>query len=306
MIDIADVGRRVDVYVAERRGITRSAAAKLSENGFVTVNGEAVPKNYRLREGDCVEVTLPEPIPDKAQPESIPLTIVYEDDSLLVVNKAKGMVVHPASGNPNGTLVNALLAHCGDSLSGINGVIRPGIVHRIDKDTSGLLVVAKTDAAHLSLAEQIASHRFEREYRAIAIGHLKEDAGTINKPIARHPTDRKKMAVVAGGRQAVTHYRRIEELERADHLALRLETGRTHQIRVHLSSLGHPILGDTVYGAGKTAFEKSRESLLRGQCLHAKTLSFLHPATGEPMRFDSPLPPYFLEALRLLGGTVFD
>jgi len=300
MIDVGDVGKRLDVYVAEREGMTRSASAKLLESGNATVNGKTVPKNYRLREGDTVEVILPDPVPDKAEPENIPLDIVYEDESLLVVNKAKGMVVHPAAGNPSGTLVNALLYHCGDSLSGINGVIRPGIVHRIDKDTSGLLAVAKTDEAHLSLAEQIASHRFERQYQAIVNGHLRQDCGRIDKPIARHPVDRKKMAIVAGGREAATNYQVIEQLKGADHVALQLETGRTHQIRVHMASLGHPLLGDTVYGGGKTKFETSHEKLLGGQCLHAKTIAFLHPKTGELMRFDSPLPFYFEEALRLL------
>ncbi len=300
MIDPVDVGKRLDVYVAERERLTRSASAKLLESGNVTVNGKTVPKNYRLREGDTVEVILPEPVPNKAEPENIPLDIVYEDEYLLVVNKAKGMVVHPAAGNPSGTLVNALLYHCGDSLSGINGVIRPGIVHRIDKDTSGLLAVAKTDEAHLSLAEQIASHRFERQYQAIVNGHLREESGRIDKPIARHPIDRKKMAVVAGGREAATNYQVIQQLKGADHVALRLETGRTHQIRVHMASLGHPLLGDTVYGGGKTKFETSHEKLLGGQCLHAKTIAFLHPKTGELMRFDSPLPFYFEETLRSL------
>ncbi|MBE6637550.1 MAG: RluA family pseudouridine synthase [Ruminococcaceae bacterium] len=303
MIDLTDVGKRLDVYVAEREGITRSAAAKLTENGQVTVNGNTVSKNYRLREGDTVETVIPAPIPDKALPEAMPLDIVYEDKHLLVVNKPKGMVVHPAAGNPSGTLVNALLYHCGESLSGINGVIRPGIVHRIDKDTSGLLVVAKTDEAHLSLAEQIASHRFERQYRALVNGHLKEDSGRIDRPIGRHPVDRKKMAIVKDGRPAATNYHVLASLEHADYLALQLETGRTHQIRVHLSSLGHPLLGDTVYGGGRTKFEQSHESLLCGQCLHAKTISFAHPQTGDIMRFDSPLPDYFAELLRLLGGT---
>ncbi len=306
MIDIADVGKRLDIFVAEREGITRSASAKLVESGHVTVCGRAVPKNYRLREGDTVETALPELVPDKAEPEDIPLSIVYEDKAILVVNKDKGMVVHPAAGNPSGTLVNALLFHCGDSLSGINGVIRPGIVHRIDKDTSGLLVVAKTDEAHLSLSEQISSHRFERQYQAIVNGHMREESGRVDRPIARHPNDRKKMAIVPGGRSAVTHYRVLESLTGADHLALQLETGRTHQIRVHMASLGHPLLGDTVYGGGRSKFETSHGALLRGQCLHAKTIAFRHPVTDELLRFDSPLPDYFTEALRLLGGTILD
>lgn len=302
MTDINDVGKRLDVYVAERGGITRSASAKLTERGAVTVNGVKMPKNYRLREGDTVDIDFPEPIPDRADPENIPLDIVYEDDYLLIVNKPKGMVVHPAAGNPTGTLVNALLYHCGTSLSGINGVIRPGIVHRIDKDTSGLLAVAKTDAAHVSLAEQISSHSFGRRYEAIINGHLRDESGTVDAPIGRHPVDRKKMAIVKGGKPAVTHYSVVSRLEKADHIALQLETGRTHQIRVHMASLGHPLLGDTVYGGGKSRFEVTHASLLSGQCLHAKTISFVHPITGELMKFDSALPEYFTECLRLLGG----
>lgn len=302
MTDINDVGKRLDVYVAERGGITRSASAKLTERGAVKVNGVKMPKNYRLREGDTVDIDFPEPVPDRAEPENIPLDIVYEDDYLLIVNKPKGMVVHPAAGNPTGTLVNALLYHCGTSLSGINGVIRPGIVHRIDKDTSGLLAVAKTDAAHVSLAEQISSHSFGRRYEAIINGHLRDESGTVDAPIGRHPVDRKKMAIVKGGKPAVTHYSVVSHLEIADHIALQLETGRTHQIRVHMASLGHPLLGDTVYGGGKSRFEVTHASLLSGQCLHAKTISFVHPITGQFMKFDSALPEYFTECLRLLGG----
>ena len=302
MTDINDVGKRLDVYVAERGGITRSASAKLTERGAVKVNGVKMPKNYRLREGDTVDIDFPEPVPDRAEPENIPLDIVYEDDYLLIVNKPKGMVVHPAAGNPTGTLVNALLYHCGTSLSGINGVIRPGIVHRIDKDTSGLLAVAKTDAAHVSLAEQISSHSFGRRYEAIINGHLRDESGTVDAPIGRHPVDRKKMAIVKGGKPAVTHYSVVSRLEKADHIALQLETGRTHQIRVHMASLGHPLLGDTVYGGGKSRVEVTHASLLSGQCLHAKTISFVHPITGELMKFDSALPEYFTECLRLLGG----
>ena len=302
MTDINDVGKRLDVYVAERGGITRSASAKLTERGAVKVNGVKMPKNYRLREGDTVDIDFPEPVPDRAEPENIPLDIVYEDDYLLIVNKPKGLVVHPAAGNPTGTLVNALLYHCGTSLSGINGVIRPGIVHRIDKDTSGLLAVAKTDAAHVSLAEQISSHSFGRRYEAIINGHLRVESGTVDAPIGRHPVDRKKMAIVKGGKPAVTHYSVVSHLEKADHIALQLETGRTHQIRVHMASLGHPLLGDTVYGGGKSRFEVTHASLLSGQCLHAKTISFVHPITGQFMKFDSALPEYFTECLRLLDG----
>ncbi len=293
-IDPRYIGARLDVYAAERENITRSAVQKLIENGGITVSGRTVPKNYRLRDGDEVEIRLPEAKElENVEAENIPLDIVYEDDCLIVLNKPKGMVVHPAPGNPDGTLVNALLYHCKGSLSGINGVIRPGIVHRIDKDTSGLLVVAKTDEAHLSLSEQISSHSFERLYNAIINGSLKEDAGMVDKPIGRNPYDRKKMAVVSCGRDAVTFYRVIEQLERSQLIELRLKTGRTHQIRVHMASLGHPLLGDTVYGGGRTPFEKANEKLLNGQCLHARTISFIHPKTGELMRFESPLPDYF-------------
>ncbi len=301
MIDNNDIGKRLDVYVAERGNITRSASAKLSDIGAVTVNGLKMPKSYKLREGDVVDIIFPEPTPDKALPENIPLDIVFEDEHLLVVNKPKGMVVHPAAGNPSGTLVNALLFHCGASLSGINGVIRPGIVHRIDKDTSGLLVVAKSDAAHLSLAEQISSHSFERHYHAISNGHLKSSEGKVDAPIGRHPVDRKRMAIVKDGKDAITHYSLLSPLEKADYIKLRLETGRTHQIRVHMSSIGHPLLGDTVYGGGKSRFEIIHSSLLNGQCLHAKSISFVHPISGEFMKFDSELPDYFKNALKLLG-----
>ena len=305
MIDPCNIGKRLDQYASECENITRSAAQKLADNGMILVCGKPKPKNYRLREQDTVEVILPEPVPDDALPEDIPLDIIYEDDSLLIVNKPKGMVVHPAAGHSTGTLVNALMYHCGSSLSGINGVIRPGIVHRIDRDTSGLLAVAKTDQAHISLASQISSHSFERHYHAIVNGHLKNQSGTVDAPIARHPTDRKKMAVVSGGRDAVTHYEVIQNLKSCDYIRLQLETGRTHQIRVHMSSIGHPLLGDTVYGGGRTKWETSHESLLCGQCLHAKTISFRHPVTDELMKFDSPLPFYFTEALRLLEDSTF-
>lgn len=306
MIEDINVGARLDVYVAEREKLTRSAVAKYIENGMVRVNGKAVSKNYRLRKEDEVEFELPEPEPDRAEPENIPLNIVYEDSDLLVVNKNKGMVVHPAAGNISGTLVNALLYHCKGSLSGINGVIRPGIVHRIDKDTSGLLVVAKNDDSHLSLAEQISSHTFDRFYEAISVGHLKEESGRIDKPIGRHPVDRKKMAIVKDGREAATNYEVLQRLSGADHVRLKLETGRTHQIRVHLSSLGHPLLCDTVYGGGKTKFETKYANKICGQCLHARTISFIHPRTKELLTFTSELPEYFTSALTLLGGSILE
>ena len=285
----AEISSRIDLFVAERVGITRSASQKLLENGGVTVNDEPVAKNYKLRASDVVTVILPDPAQLDTEAEEIGLDIVYEDSSLVIVNKPKGMVVHPAAGNHSGTLVNALLHHCGDSLSGINGVIRPGIVHRIDKDTSGLLVIAKTDKAHVSLAEQIKSHTLERKYHTIVIGNIKDDSGVIDAPIARHRTDRKKMAIMPDGRNAVTHYKVLERYDtnqqKYTYLELKLETGRTHQIRVHMASIGHPVLGDAVYG--------KPYHMVDGQCLHAKTLGIIHPVSGEYMMFDSELPEYF-------------
>ncbi len=298
-------GKRLDVYVSETEEITRSAAQKLIENGLVTVNGLVKAKNYKLSEGDEVETEFPEPVPDIALPEDIPLDILYEDGDLLVVNKPKGMVVHPAVGNLTGTLVNALLFHCKDGLSGINGVIRPGIVHRIDKDTSGLLVVAKNDEAHNSLAMQIKEHKADRIYRAVVVGNPKDDEGVIDKPIGRHPTERKKMAIAVGGRNAVTHYKVIERYKGFAYCEMRLETGRTHQIRVHMASIGHPLLGDTVYGGGNTQFEKRHpwifEGKNSGQALLAKTLAFTHPRTGEYMKFDAKIPRWLVSILEMLA-----
>ena len=297
-----DAGSRLDAFLAlNLEGKTRSAVQKLMDQGKVLVNGKAGRKNDKVKPGDSIQVEIPEPEPLELLPQDIPLDIVYEDEHLLVVNKPKGMVVHPAPGNPDGTLVNALLYHCGQSLSGINGVIRPGIVHRIDKDTSGLLMVAKNDLAHQSLAAQIAAHTFTRMYNTVVYGNLKTDEGTISAPIARHPTDRKKMAVVPGGREAVTHYRALERLPGFTLVECRLETGRTHQIRVHMAHIGHPVAGDPVYGPKKCI------ASLNGQCLHARLLGFVHPATGEYMEFDSGLPPYFtdfLEKLRRKGGAL--
>ena len=292
---------RLDIYVSEIGRLTRSASQKLIENGLVTVNGQVKPKNYKVTETDEVEIDYPEPVPDTALPEDIPLDVLYEDSDLLIVNKPKGMVVHPAAGNHTGTLVNALLFHCGEGLSGINGVIRPGIVHRIDKDTSGLLVVAKNDEAHQSLALRIKEHKADRIYRAIVVGNPKQDSGTVDKPIGRHKTDRKKMAVTAaGGRDAVTHFTVLERFRGFAYCEMRLETGRTHQIRVHMASIGHPLLGDTVYGGGGTQFEKKHPSLFCGQTLHAASLGFEHPRTGEYMRFEAPLPDGFEQVLALL------
>ncbi len=289
---------RLDIFVAEKSEITRSAAAKLCDDGNVLVNGKVAKKRTALKGGDSVSVTLPEPVLDDALPQNIPLDIVYEDDDLLVVNKPKGMVVHPAPGNPDGTLVNALLYHCGESLSGINGVIRPGIVHRIDKDTSGLLIVAKNDNAHNILAEQIKAHSFTREYEAVVYGNLPQYEGTIDAPIGRHPVFRKQMAVVArGARDSVTHYKVIARYKGFTHVLLRLETGRTHQIRVHMSYIGHPVAGDAVYGPKKNVITR-----LGGQCLHARKIGFKHP-DGRYLEFSSELPEYFKAFLNYLEKT---
>ena len=292
----ADAGQRLDRWLAGQAGApSRSALQGLMEAGYVRRNGAPANKKDKLSAGDRITLTLPDPQPIEAQPQNIPLDIVYEDDHLLVVNKPKGMVVHPAPGNPDGTLVNALLYHCGDSLSGINGVIRPGIVHRIDKDTSGLLIVAKNDAAHRSLAEQIKAHSFTREYRAVVYGRIKAD-GTVDAPIARHPQERKRMAVVRSpaAREAVTHYFVVRHFTGFTQLRLRLETGRTHQIRVHMAYIGHPVAGDPVYGPKKVI------TSLGGQCLHAGLIGFVHPRTGQYMEFEAPLPPYFTDFLKTL------
>ena len=292
----AQSGVRLDKFIADSEiGISRSAAAELIKNNLALVNGKAVNKNYKLSEGDTVAVSVPEPVAYEAKAENIPLDIVYEDSDLLVVNKPKGMVVHPAAGNYDGTLVNALLYHCGDSLSGINGVLRPGIVHRIDKDTSGLLIVAKNDFAHTSLAEQIKEHSFTREYEAVVFGCLKDDAGTVDAPIGRNPNDRKKMCVTPNNsRNAVTHYSVINRYKGYTHIKCRLETGRTHQIRVHLAYIGHPVAGDTVYGV------KNEKVNFEGQCLHARKIGFIHPRSGEYLEFCSDLPDYFSNFLKKL------
>ncbi|MDD6033823.1 MAG: RluA family pseudouridine synthase, partial [Oscillospiraceae bacterium] len=277
-------------------GKTRSAIQKMLEEGLVQADGKPAAKSLKPKAGCLLTVEEPEPEELSVEPEDLPLPIVYEDDDLLVVNKPKGMVVHPAPGNYTGTMVNALLFHCRDSLSGINGVIRPGIVHRIDKDTSGLLIVAKNDRAHQGLAEQIQAHSFDRIYEAVVYGHVREDSGTIRSWIGRHPEDRKKMAVLPAGapgaREAVTHYEVIARYPGFTHIRCRLETGRTHQIRVHMASLGHPVAGDPVYGPKKVLTQ------LGGQCLHAKYIAFTHPVTGERLAFDSPLPVVFQDFLR--------
>lgn len=295
-VPVECAGLRVDSWLADQiDGLTRSAVQNLVSEQAVCCDGKPLKKNYKLVGGECIVVTLPELREVDLVPENIPLDVVYEDNDLIVVNKPRGMVVHPAPGNWSGTLVNALMYHCGDSLSGINGEHRPGIVHRIDKDTSGLLVVAKNDAAHQSLAAQIAAHTAFRGYQAIVVGSPREDSGTIDKPIARHKTDRKKMAITEGGREAITHYTVLRRYRGYTHMAFRLETGRTHQIRVHMASIGHPIIGDPVYG-----LKKDRFSDIGGQCLHAAELTLCHPTTGEQMQFSAPLPEYFTQILAKL------
>lgn len=293
-------GERIDkILVQQLNGMTRSGVQRLLDNGDVTLNGKVIGKNYRGKAGDCMQVVIPAPEVLETKPEDIPLHIMYEDDDLLVVNKPKGMVVHPAAGNYTGTLVNALLAHCGDSLSGINGVIRPGIVHRIDKDTSGLLIVAKNDFAHQKLAAQIKVHSFTREYEAVVHGTVKEDEGTVDAPIGRHPVDRKRMAVILNdaksARNAITHYAVLERFPGFTHVRLRLETGRTHQIRVHMAYIGHPVAGDPVYGPKKPV------AGLQGQCLHARLIGFVHPRDGRYIEIESPLPEYFTSFLRKIN-----
>ena len=285
-------GTRADVAVSEAvEGLTRSAAQRLLEQGAVVRAGKPVKKNEKLSAGDVLTVTLPDPEPLDILPQNIPLDVVYEDGDVIVVNKPVGMVVHPAPGHPDGTLVNALLYHCGDSLSGINGALRPGIVHRIDRDTSGLIIAAKNDAAHLSLAAQLQDHSLARTYQAVAVGRFREDNGTVDAPIARHRTDRKRMAVDPAGRRAVTHWRVLGRYQSHTHIQCDLETGRTHQIRVHMAHIGHPLLGDTVYGAKKPV------PGLAGQCLHAAALRFVHPRTGERIELRCPLPDWFVRQL---------
>ncbi len=305
-VDIESEDKRLDTLLSEKTELSRSMCAKYIEQGAVSVNGKSVNKKYRPKASDKIVLTLPDIVECSAEPEDIPLDIVYEDSDIIVVNKPSGMVVHPAAGNESGTLVNALMFHCKDSLSGIGGELRPGIVHRIDKDTSGLIVCAKNDRAHISLSEQIKEHSARRVYRAVAVGNFREDEGCIDAPIGRHPKDRKRMAVYKKAdsdshvREAVTHYRVLERFGQYTYLELVLETGRTHQIRVHLSSLGHRILGDPVYGEPNTPFEKKNAKLFCGQVLHACELKLVHPKTDEQMLFSCPLPPEFEEILSKL------
>lgn len=291
-------GQRADALVARLAPeLSRSAVQRLLEAGAVTLGDRPLKKNDKPAAGAVLTVTLPDPEPVEIVPQNIPLDIVYEDDDVIVVNKPVGLVVHPAPGHPDGTLVNALLYHCGSSLSGINGELRPGIVHRIDRDTSGLIIAAKNDRAHLALAAQLQDHTLARVYEAVTVGGLKEDSGTVNAPIGRHPVDRKRMAVDRlHGRPAVTHWRVLERFSGYTHVECRLETGRTHQIRVHMASLGHPLLGDVVYGS------KKPWPGLAGQCLHARRLTFVHPATGLPMTLECPLPEWFEKVLESLAA----
>ena len=289
-------GLRIDKYLSEQMtSYSRSHIQKLLKDQCVQVNNLPVKVNYKLRTGDKIKVCLPEPETLNVEPENIPLDILYEDQDLLVVNKPKGMVVHPAAGHYSGTLVNALMYHCKDQLSGINGILRPGIVHRIDMDTTGTLVVCKNDISHQSLAEQLKEHSITRRYRAIVHGRLKED-GTVNAPIGRHPTDRKKMSIHAkNGKPAITHYRILKQYKEYTYIECQLETGRTHQIRVHMASIGHPLLGDQIYGPSKVPYKN-----LQGQTLHAMILGFLHPTTQKYMEFEAPLPEYFQHLLDVL------
>ena len=295
-----DAGKRIDAWLAANlEDVTRSGAQRLLEEGKVTKDGKALAKNYKLTGREILEVSLPDPEPVDVVPQNIPLDIVFEDSDVIVVNKPKGLVVHPAPGHPDGTLVNALLYHCGDSLSGIGGELRPGIVHRIDRDTSGLIIAAKNDFSHQRLAAQLQDHTLARIYHCIVTGNLREDSGTVEAPIGRHHTDRKKMAVVADGRNAVTHWRVLERYQGFTYVECRLETGRTHQIRVHMAHTGHPILGDTVYG------NKKPVSGLQGQCLHAVGLQFIHPRTEELVELHCGLSEEFeaqLKKLRAKNG----
>ena len=287
-------GVRLDAFLSADGALTRSQAARLIAEGRVRVNGKPAAKSARLSGGETVTVDVPQLRETALPPQDIPLDVVYEDDDVIVVNKPTGLVVHPAPGHPDGTLVNALLHHCGDSLSGIGGEKRPGIVHRIDRDTSGLIIAAKNDAAHLALSAQLKDHSLSRTYECLVTGNMKQDSGTVDAPIGRSSADRKKMAVVPTGRRAVTHWEVVARYPSVTHLRCRLETGRTHQIRVHMAYIGHPILGDTVYGAKKPV------PGLTGQCLHATGLRFIHPRTGEPVELHCPLPPEFTAMLQKL------
>ncbi|MBO1870922.1 RluA family pseudouridine synthase [Lachnoanaerobaculum sp. Marseille-Q4761] len=288
----SDINKRIDVFLSKNlESFSRSYIQDLIKKGKTTIGGKTIKANYRLREGDIVALAIPKPEPLEILPENIPLDIVYEDNDVILVNKPKGMVVHPAAGHYSGTLVNALLYHCKDNLSGINGVLRPGIVHRIDMDTTGIIIVCKNDNAHQHIAKQLAEHSITRKYVAIVSGNIKEDEGVVDAAIARSKNDRKKMTVDKDGKRAVTHFKVLERLNNYTYIECVLETGRTHQIRVHMSYLHHPLLGDEVYS------NKKENTKLKGQCLHAKVLGFIHPSTNEYMEFEAPLPEYFKEIL---------
>lgn len=289
-------GYRLDKYLSEAiPELTRSYLQKVIKENGVLVDGKTAKGSYKVTEGELVELEIPEAVVPEIMPEEMPLDILYEDQDVILINKPKDMVVHPAAGHYSGTLVNGLMYHCKESLSGINGVMRPGIVHRIDKDTTGVLIVCKNDKAHNHLAEQLKVHSITRKYRALVHGVIKEDEGVVDAPIGRHPVDRKKMAIVkSGGKNAVTHYRVLERFPGYTYVECQLETGRTHQIRVHMTSLGHPLLGDDVYGNVKSPFK------LQGQTLHAMILGFIHPTTGDYLEFEAPLPEYFAHLLDVL------
>jgi 23S rRNA pseudouridine1911/1915/1917 synthase len=299
VVEDENVEKRIDIYLNEKmENMSRSQIQKLIDQESITVNGKKIKSNYKLRTKDKISVSIPEPVMLEITPEDIDIEIIYEDEDLAVVNKPQGMVVHPAAGNYSGTLVNALLARC-SNLSGINGVIRPGIVHRIDKDTSGVLVIAKNDIAHRSLAEQIKEHSVKRVYKALVEGVIKNDHGIIDMPIGRHPIERKKMAIITkNGRHAITHFKVLERFKENTLIEARLETGRTHQIRVHMAHIGHPLVGDPVYGYKKQKYK------LNGQALHAQMLGFIHPTTGEYVEFSSPLPDYFVELIAKLRNQI--
>jgi len=302
LVNEAHHAMRLDVFLSDQLELSRSQIAKIIAEGAVTIGDVVLTKKYQVCADDSICIILPPPTPLECEAQNIPLDIVYQDEYLAVINKPKGLVVHPGPGNPDGTLVNALLHHMGESLSGINGIMRPGIVHRLDKDTSGLLVVAKSDAAHVALSEQLKSRTFARRYTALICGSPKSGGGTIRTQIGRHKTDRLKMAVLRdGGREAVTHWKAVARYPGFTHVNVQLETGRTHQIRVHMSAQGHPVVGDTLYGGGTTLFERQNRALIDGQCLHAQEITFVHPISGEEMTFSSDLPLYFGE---LLGKLV--
>ena len=301
IVTAGETGPRIDAWLPQAvPGLTRSAAQRMLENGEITLNGLPVKKNHKLTAGEEFTVVLNDAVEIPILPQDIPLDVVFEDDDVIVVNKPRGMVVHPAPGHPMGTLVKALLYHWGDSLSGVGGENRPGIVHRIDKDTSGLIIAAKNDAAHLALSAQLADRSLSRVYEAVVVGSFREDVGTVDAPIGRHPNERKKMAVTSqNSRPAVTHWEVLARYRGYTHLRCRLETGRTHQIRVHMAHIGHPLLGDEVYGHARLP-----EKGLTGQCLHARELKFIHPRTGEPVRLITELPDYFLDVLTRLGSEI--